>query len=211
MNFKKILIFTARICLFTYLLYLLYANSLIENINFKQFIELELCDFMEHNSYNQASIGVFKLILIFSIFGLGYLKSIVFFGDICNGFNRVVKYRTNSRIKYIGNLMKISMKFVLSDSLVWFIGLSFIGYYLKASIYEVVVGSLVFLMVNMLVLELDNITCGNSTYALVLFFICVFLQKVLFFNVGISVAILLLLIVIFSISDVGSKMRGDES
>jgi len=185
-------------------------NCCLNEINdgFVYFKEM-LINFKIYNGDNYE-FDLIKSLCLYSLYFCGFVDSISFLSDCANGFNKIVKFNSNSRCNYLVNIIKCSIKCFAKDGLFWMACMGYVYYLYRGNALELVLLYVQFMILNLLLMVVVAIYSKNSMYSLIMYLVAFPLEWLIYTN-GLYSLIILLIIIMIGFSEVGSRIRGDES
>lgn len=145
---------------------------LLKNNEHLEYIRQNLYTLYSIDAQGNRFFSFVKCILVFSIFILGFYRSLIFLSELSEDYYKCVKYRSKHRYHYLWNRTKLQFHFFLPDMFVWIAGFCYINFYTPIQLIQV----MVLLLLNFFLLWLINFLSPNALMTYLLFVVVIFVQ-----------------------------------
>ncbi|MFA9493270.1 hypothetical protein [Streptococcus sp. E17BB] len=209
---KPLLILLGRVGLLQVFVWLLLgrlSRQFTVSITGTTFFRQGLWTFLGIDDFGNPYFDLIKLLLVFSILGIGFLSTIAFTSELSEQFYHVIKYHSANRFTYLSKRLRFQLKFFLADVMVWLLTSLVIYLYTKDLGIAVLLAQ--FLVVNFLGAWLISLLAPNTMYSLLGFVLLIFSQEFLFNNILLTLILFIVGIGGLFLLPFGSQLRGDES
>ena len=178
-----------------------------EVIDFYGFLKKGLLSLQSYDDFGNQYFDFVKLLLLFSIYLLGYLETIMMLHELSDGYARLLQGYSPNRKMYLWYRMLLTLRYFIWDVVVWLSGFATVAWYgIRLDFFWLLC---LFLWQMLLYLNL-SIWVTHPLQALLLVFLAFFSLPLLLSDAMVMVLVLLLVTFVLGWTKVGVMLRKDE-
>lgn len=209
-NVQKLLIYLLRVGVFLLLfrvLILQMLNGSNIGLTFDVFLKRGLLSLQAYDSFGNKYFDFVKLLLLFSIYILGYLRTIVMLHDLSDGYARLIQIASVNRKNYLCHRIFFILRYFILDWVVWLLGFTFLTLYGVKIDYFLL---FCLFLWNMLLYINLSIWVAVPLQALIMVFLVFFSQSILLSDFILILVALLFMTFVLGWTKLGVMLRKDE-